>query len=41
MLLSITKLKRLTVVGLLMGSPAMADTVQVAVASNFVGAMDA
>ena len=41
MLLSITKLKRFTVVGLLMGSPAMADTVQVAVASNFVGAMDA
>ena len=38
--LSITHLKRLMAASLLMGSSAIAGTVQVAVASNFIGAMD-
>ena len=38
--LSITNLKTLLAASLLMGSSAMAGTVQVAVASNFIGAME-
>ena len=38
--LSITNLKTLMAASLLMGSSAMAGTVQVAVASNFIGAME-
>lgn len=38
--LSITHLKRFMAASLLMGSSAIAGTVQVAVASNFIGAMD-